>query len=63
MPAMTPEEICQLFQYSMAESNLEAVLSVYDPEAVFLNESCEISKGREGLRQALAPLAEDKVRI
>ena len=57
MSAKTPEEICRLFQHSMAEGDLEAVLSVYDPEAVFLNESREVKKGPEGLRQVLAPLA------
>ncbi len=57
MPAKIPEEICHLFQYAMAEGNLDAVLSVYDPEAVFLDQSRDVIKGREGLRQVLAPLA------
>jgi hypothetical protein len=35
MPAKTPEEICALFQRFMAEGNLESVLGLYDPEAVF----------------------------
>jgi ketosteroid isomerase-like protein len=57
MPAKHPEEICHLFQHAMAEGDLDAVLSVYDPEAVFVNQSRDVTKGREGLRQALAPLA------
>ncbi|MGH7875132.1 MAG: YybH family protein [Candidatus Binatia bacterium] len=60
MPAMSPEDICRLFQRSMAEGDLDSVLSVYDPEAVFLNQSREVTKGKEGLRQVLAPLAAAK---
>lgn len=31
MPAKTPEDICCLFRQHMAEGDLDAVLSVYDP--------------------------------
>jgi uncharacterized protein (TIGR02246 family) len=57
MPATSPEEICRLFQQYMAEGDIDLVLSVYDPEAVFLNQSGEVKKGRQGLRQELAPFA------
>ena len=60
MPAMSPEDICRLFQRSMAEGDLDSVLSIYDPEAVFLNQSREVTKGKEGLRQVLALLAAAK---
>jgi ketosteroid isomerase-like protein len=63
MPAMSPEEICSLFQQYMAEGDIEAVLSLYDPEAVFLNQSREITKGRHGLRQELAPLVAMRARF
>jgi ketosteroid isomerase-like protein len=63
MPARTPEEICGLFQRFMAEGNLESVLGLYDPEAVFLKESRKTTRGREELRQVLAPLAEAKTRF
>ena len=63
MPATNPEEICRLFQQYMAEGDLESALSVYDHDAVFLNQSRDVSKGREGLRQELAPLAAMKVRF
>ena len=56
MPAKRPEEICRLFQQYMAEGDLDSVLSVYDPEAVFLNQSGEVKSG-EALKQELAPLA------
>jgi uncharacterized protein (TIGR02246 family) len=60
MPAKSPEEICSLFQQYMAEGDIDSVLSVYDPEAVFLNQSGEVKKGEEGLRQELAPFAAKK---
>ena len=57
MPARFPEEICRLFQQYMAEGDLDSALSVYDTEAVFLNQSRELKKGSEALRQELAPFA------
>jgi ketosteroid isomerase-like protein len=63
MPAMSPEEICHLFQQYMAEGDLESVLSLYDPEAVFLNQAREVTKGRDELRQELAPLAAMRARF
>jgi ketosteroid isomerase-like protein len=41
----------------MAAGDIESLLSIYDPEAVFLNESREIKKGRDGLKQELVPHA------
>jgi ketosteroid isomerase-like protein len=63
MPAKSPEEICHLFQRAMAEGDIDLVLSAYDPEAVFLNQSRDVTKGREGLRQELAPLAAMRIRF
>ena len=60
MLARSPEDICRLFKKYMGEGNLEAVLSVYDPEAVILDQSGEVKKGEEGLRQQLAPMAAAK---
>ncbi len=57
MSAMSPKEICRLFQQYMAEGDIDSVLSVYDPDAVFLNQSGEVKKGGEALRQELAPFA------
>ena len=56
MPAKTPEEICSLFKQYMAEGDLEALVNLYDPEAVFLSESGEIKTGREEIGEQLAPL-------
>jgi ketosteroid isomerase-like protein len=63
MPAKRPEEICYLFQHAMAAGDLDAALRAYDPEAVFVNQSRAVTKGREGLRQALAPLAARRARF
>jgi ketosteroid isomerase-like protein len=60
MPANSPEEICSLFRKYMAEGDLESLLTIYDPEAVFLNQSGEVKKGRRELREELAPLAAAK---
>jgi ketosteroid isomerase-like protein len=60
MPARSPDDICRLFRQYMAEGDIDAVLSVYDPEAVFLNQSGEAKPGTEGLRQELAPFAARK---
>jgi uncharacterized protein (TIGR02246 family) len=63
MPANSPEDICRLFQQYMAVGDLDAVLSVFDPEAVLVNPSGEVQQGRDGLRQELAPVAAMKPRV
>jgi len=57
MSAKSPQEICRLFRQYMGEGDLNALVSLYDPEAAFLNQDGEIKKGAEGLREVLAPLA------
>ena len=62
MPAKSPEEICGLFQRYMAEGDIEALLGIYDPEAVILNQSGEVKKG-QGLREQLARSAAAKTQF
>jgi ketosteroid isomerase-like protein len=57
MPANSPQEICGLFEHYMAQGDVDSLLSLYDPEAVFLNQSGEVKKGSRELRDELAPLA------
>jgi uncharacterized protein (TIGR02246 family) len=57
MPAHSPEEICRLFRQHMREGDIDSVLTLYDPDAVFLNQSGEAKKGKEALRLELAPFA------
>jgi hypothetical protein len=61
MPAKSPEDICRLFQHYMAEGDIDSVLNLNIPEAVF--QSAEITNGRHALRQELAPLAAMKARF
>ncbi len=63
MLAKTPEDICRLFQQAMAEGDVDAVLRVYDPEAVFANQEGEVTKDGQDLRAVLAPLAAMKARF
>jgi ketosteroid isomerase-like protein len=63
MSAKSPADICRLFQRYMAEGDLESVLSIYDPEAVILNQAGEVTTSRQGLREELAPLAARKARF
>jgi ketosteroid isomerase-like protein len=63
MPAKTPEEICRLFRQHVAEGDLDSVLSIYDPEAVFLSQAREVTKDRDALRRELAPLVASKARF
>jgi ketosteroid isomerase-like protein len=44
----------------MAKGDVESLLTIYDPEAVFLNQAGQIKQGPEGLRAELAPLANAK---
>jgi uncharacterized protein (TIGR02246 family) len=60
MPATSPEQICHQFKEYMAKGDIEALLSIYDPDVVFLNQSGELKKGRQGLRGELAPFASAK---
>ena len=44
----------------MAEGDLESLIGIYDPEAVFLSESGEMKKGRDEIKEQLAPMAAAK---
>lgn len=59
MAANSPEEICSLFQKYIRECDIDSVLTLYDREAVFLNQAGETRKG-DGRREELAPLAAAK---
>jgi ketosteroid isomerase-like protein len=57
MSPRSPQEICRLFKQYMHEGNLGAVLSLYDRDAVFLNQAGDLRHGRVALEQELAPFA------
>src|ERR1051325_1561815 len=47
----------------MAAGDIESLLDLYDLGVVFLNERREVKKGRQQLREELAPLAAAKARF
>jgi len=57
MPAQSPEEICRLFQRYMREGDIDSVMTLYDREAVFLNQAGQVRRGPAELREELSPLA------
>jgi len=63
MAAKTPQWICSLFKRYMAAGDLDSVLGLYDEEAVFLNQSGEAKRSRQGLKEELAPFAAEKARF
>lgn len=63
MAASTPEEICRLFQRYLAEGDVDAVLSLYDPDAVFLRRTGAVTRGRDELRRELAALTAQQPRF
>jgi|SRR6185312_15483167 len=62
MPANSPEEICRIFKEHMAEGDLDALLNLYDPQAVFLNQAGEVKNG-DGLKHELSTFAAMKTRF
>ena len=63
MAAKSPEETCNLFRRYMSQGDIEGLLSIYDPEAVFLNRAGEVQQGRECLKPELAPMAAAKTAL
>jgi ketosteroid isomerase-like protein len=63
MPATSPEQICELFRTYMAAGDVESLLTLYDPEAVFLNRERVVKHGHQELRAELAPLAAARARF
>ena len=56
----SPEEVHALFCRFMREGDLEALLTLYDDDAVFCNRAGELRVGRDALREELRPLASAK---
>jgi ketosteroid isomerase-like protein len=60
VPAKTPEEINHLFRKYMREGDLDAVMSIYDNEAVFTTAAGELKYGPAAIREQLAAFAAAK---
>ncbi len=57
MPAQTPEQLDTIFQQAMTIGDLDAIMALYEPGAVFANQSGELSSGIDAVRQEIAPFA------
>ncbi len=57
MPARSPEELGRLFQEAMRAGDIDALMALYEPGAVFPNQSGEPRTGTDAIRQELAPFA------
>ena len=55
MGAMKPAELHSLFTQAFNTGDVEALLDLYEPEAIFIPEPGQTAKGREAIREALAP--------
>ena len=60
MATKSAEEICCLFQRYIREADISAVLALYDPDIVVLNQLGEARRGLNQLREELEPLASAK---
>jgi hypothetical protein len=54
MPAHSPERIHDLFCQYMREGDIDSVLTLYDPQAVFCNRSGKLRRGLPAVRQESA---------
>jgi len=61
--AQNPEQICELFRQYMLAGDLEALLSLYDTEAAFLNQAGKVKRGAQELREELAPFADARAQF
>ena len=63
MSAKTPEEIGTFFRQFMREGNMEGLLSLYDDDVVFVTAEEAAKRGKDKLREELAPMAAAKARF
>jgi len=60
MPAKNPREVDELFIKYMREGDIESVLSLYDEDVAFVNQSGNVKHGHEALREQLSSFANSK---
>jgi uncharacterized protein (TIGR02246 family) len=56
MPVQTPEECDALFEKFVNESNLDALVDLYEPEATLCIPPGQVAVGTEAIRVALKPM-------
>ena len=57
MPAASPEQLSALFAKAIQAGDLDAVIALYEPDAVLHNQSGELRSGRDAIRQEMTPFA------
>jgi uncharacterized protein (TIGR02246 family) len=60
MIAQSPQEWWPLFQQAMRAGDAEALLRLYEPEAVIADAGGQMRSGHTGIREQLRPLVEAK---
>ncbi len=60
MPARAPEELDVLIQQAFNQGDLDAVVALYEPGAVFSSQQGELRSGSEAIRQEMAPFTATK---
>jgi uncharacterized protein (TIGR02246 family) len=55
MSARAPEDLDALVQRAFNQGDLEAVMGLYEPDAVFSNQQGELRSGSDAIRQEMAP--------
>src|SRR5207247_9771722 len=63
MPARSPEEVDALFEKALNAGDLEGLVALYEPDATLIPQPGQEAKGREAIRQALAPMVAGGAKI
>ncbi|MEE2840687.1 MAG: nuclear transport factor 2 family protein [Acidobacteriota bacterium] len=53
MPAHSPEELDQLFSEALNAGDLDALVALYEPQAVFVSEPGQTVAGTAAIREVL----------
>ena len=61
--ATTPDQTIRLFSELLAEGDLDALVELYEPDAVFAPEPGQAISGKEAIREALKPFFALNARI
>ena len=63
MPAHSPEELDQLFSEALNAGDLDALVALYEPQAVFVSEPGQTVSGTEAIRAVLSAFVSMKPKI
>ena len=63
MPARTPGDVDRLFAEALNAGNLEALVALYEPEAVLMPQPGKLVHGTAAIREALAQFVAGKPKI